>query len=321
MADALHRGLTLPRLPATLWYDGPVSDGQRLDQVLTRAERTALALARFVNERPAAKRLQQLWLTTFNQTWVRYAIGRRVYADNIDVIVHPPADRRVVLCLNHRSYFDAYITMFAAFERGLRWPRQMLFPTRSNFFYERMLGAVVNLVIGGGALYPPIFRDSSKSELNRDALRRVTEFLSRQGALVGLHPEGTRNKGPDPYDLLPAQPGIGQIVLQARPIVFPAFITGLSNSYVEDITSTYRADIRRDNPVIIVFGDPLDYSDLAAQKPRAALYKRMSDRIRDAILALGPRERELREACASGAIGDDDPGWVLVRKSRGRSAG
>jgi 1-acyl-sn-glycerol-3-phosphate acyltransferase len=294
-----------------------VSDEQSPDGALTRSERATLALGRFINEQPVAKRLQQAWLTKFNQTWVRYAIGHRVFADNIEGLVRgAPNGRSVVLCLNHRSYFDAYIAIFSVYEQGARWPRRMYFPVRSNFFYEGPLGAALNLFIGGGVLYPPIFRESSKAELNRDALRRMVGYLAEPGALVGLHPEGTRNKGPDPYDLLPAQPGIGQIVLQAHPVVVPAFIGGLSNSYVADITSTYKRDIRRDNPVIIAFGEPLDYSDLATQKPRAALYKRMADRIRDSILALGLREKALREQCTRGEIRDDDDGWVMNRALR-----
>jgi 1-acyl-sn-glycerol-3-phosphate acyltransferase len=270
-----------------------------------------LAIGRFINERPVAKKLQQAWLTRFNQSWVRYAIGRRVLVDNVEWLLHDPSDAGVVICLNHRSYFDAYVAIFALLEQGARWPRKMYFPVRSNFFYEHPLGGAVNLVLGGGSLYPPIFRDQSKAELNRDALRRVAGFLAEPGVLVGLHPEGTRNKGPDPYELLPAQPGIGQIVLQARPLVVPAFINGMSNSYVEDITSTYRRDIRRDKPVIVVFGEPVEYGDLAAQKPRAALYKKMSDRIRDAIIELGRREKILREQCARGQIRDGDTRWVI----------
>jgi 1-acyl-sn-glycerol-3-phosphate acyltransferase len=293
-----------------------VSDEPSKDVALSRAERAALALGRFINERRVVKRLQQAYLTNVNQSWVRVVIGRRVFTDNIEWLIQRPSDGGVVLCLNHRSYFDAYITMFSIYEQGARWPRKTYFPVRSNFFYEGPLGAAVNLVLGGGVLYPPIFRDNAKSELNRDALKRMVSYLGEPGSLVGLHPEGTRNKGADPYDLLPAQPGIGQIVLQARPLVIPAFINGLSNSYVADITSTFRRDIRRDNPIIIVFGKPLDYADLSAQKPRAALYKKMSDRIRDAIIDLGRREKSLREQCARGEIGDDHPGWALNRSYR-----
>jgi hypothetical protein len=35
--------------------------------------------------------------------------------------------------------------------------------------------------------------------------------------------------------------------------------------------------------------------------------------MRDAITALGPRERELRERCARGEMPDDDRGWVTYR--------
>lgn len=278
---------------------------------LSRAERLSLAVTRFVNERPGAKHAQHLFLSRFNQSWVRHAIGRRIYVDNIEWLLEPPSDRGVLLCMNHRSYFDAYITMFSLYELGGRWADKIYFPVRSNFFYEHPVGFAVNLLIGGGALYPPIFRDTARSELNRDALDRMVRFLDQPGALIGMHPEGTRGKGPDPYQLLPAQPGVGQVVLQARPLVVPAFVNGLSNSYVQDITDTYRKGIRRERPIVIAFGDPVDYSDLAQQKPRAALYKRTADRIRDAIAALGEREREIRAACARGEIPDAHPNWVM----------
>jgi len=278
---------------------------------LSRAERLSLAVTRFVNERPRAKHAQHLFLSRFNQSWVRYAIGRRIYVDNVEWLLDRPSDRGVLLCMNHRSYFDAYITMFSLYELGAMWADKIYFPVRSNFFYEHPVGFAVNLMIGGGALYPPIFRDASKAELNRDALERMVRFLGEPGALVGMHPEGTRGKGPDPYELLPAQPGVGQVVLQARPLVVPAFVNGLSNSYVQDITDTYRKGIRRERPIIIAFGEPVDYADLAQQKPRAALYKRTADRIREAILRCGDREREIRAACVAGEIADHDAHWVM----------
>lgn len=286
---------------------------------LTTAERATLAIGRFINERPTAKSLQRLWLLGFNQTWMRYAVGPRVYAEGSEWLMAPPG-RGVVLCLNHRSYFDAYVTMYALYEQGATWPRKIYFPVRSNFFYENPVGAAVNLVIAGGTLYPPIFRDAAKADLNKDALARVARLLQEPGSLVGLHPEGTRNKGTDPYHLLPAQPGIGQIVLHAKPLVVPVFINGMTNSYADDILSTFRPGIRRTNPIIAVFGEPIDYADLAAQKPRAALYKRMSDRIRDAIVELGSREKLVRERCARGEVPDSDPGWANNRAYRQASS-
>src|SRR6185503_15257475 len=142
-----------------------------------------LAVTRFVNERPRAKRAQNRFLLAVNQNWVRYAIGRRIFVDNIEWLLDPPSDRGVLLCMNHRSYFDAYITMFSIYELGGRWANKIYFPVRSNFFYEHPVGFAVNLLIGGGALYPPIFRDATKAELNRDALDRMVRFLDQPGAL------------------------------------------------------------------------------------------------------------------------------------------
>lgn len=279
---------------------------------LSRSERFSLAVTRFLNEQPLAKRVQHRFLLDVNRRWVTYCIGRRVYAENLESLLAPPSeDRGVVMCLNHRSYFDAFISMWAIYEAGARWPHRIYFPVRSNFFYEHPLGVGVNVALGGGSLYPPIFREASKAGLNKDAVQRMVRFLSRPGSFVGMHPEGTRGKGPDPYALLPAQPGIGQIVLQARPVVIPAFIGGLSNSLPRDVAANYYPNIRQDNPIILVVGKPLDYSDLSSQKPRAALYKKTSDRILAEIAKCGEREKELRAACLRGEIPRDAPGWVM----------
>ena len=43
--------------------------------------------------------------------------------------------------------------------------------------------------------------------------------LQTSGQLVGFHPEGKRNLEGGPYDLLPAQPGIGKVIYAAHPQV------------------------------------------------------------------------------------------------------
>src|SRR5207302_9638986 len=62
------------------------------------------------------------------------------------------------------------------------------------FFYQRAAGVVVTLVIGGGRMFPPFFREPSKAEFNKWALERVVGELHKGKVLVGFHPEGTRNK-------------------------------------------------------------------------------------------------------------------------------
>jgi 1-acyl-sn-glycerol-3-phosphate acyltransferase len=229
--------------------------------------------------------------------------------DNIDWLIAPPSDRGVVFACNHRSFFDSYLYLFALYSSGANWPRKLYFPVRSDFFYDRPLGVMVNLAMGGGCMYPPIYRDRGKRSLNTDALDRVSTFLQTPHSLVGLHPEGTRNQG-DPYELLPAQPGIGQIVLKSKPLVVPVFVNGLSNDFFGSLRTSFEPAAKREHPIIICYGDPVDYDEFLASKPRAALYKRCADKITDAISQLGERERRLRADISSGAIPLSDPHWL-----------
>jgi 1-acyl-sn-glycerol-3-phosphate acyltransferase len=290
-----------------------MSDASRQDD-LTRIERLAVELGRLTNETQAGKLLQEAFLRTVAYTWIRACLARRMFCDGLDEFIALDPDRGVVFASNHRTFFDQYAVLLGVWMSRTPWAKKLIFPVRSNFFYERPLGLAVNYLVGGGAMYPPIFRQAERTARNKEALERVVNFLADPGAVVGLHPEGTRGKGPDPYEMLPAQPGIGQIALQAKPIVIPIFINGLSNDIVKDVRANFDKQVRRERPVIVVFGQPVDYADLASQKPRPALYKKAADRFREAILALGPRERELRAMCTAGMIGDDHPGWLDNRE-------
>jgi 1-acyl-sn-glycerol-3-phosphate acyltransferase len=257
--------------------------------------------------------LQENFLRRISYPWVRAVIARRTFTEGLEEVVHLAPDRGVMFASNHRSFFDLYAVMLGVWMGPTAWSRRIHFPVRANFFYEKPLGLLVNYLVGAGAMYPPIFRQTARAALNKDAIDRLIKFLSEPGSVIGVHPEGTRGKGPDPYEMLPAQPGIGQIALQAKPIIIPAFVNGLSNDFVGDVRANFDRDIRRERPVIVVYGDPVDYSDLLAQKPRPALYKKASDRLRESIMKLSVRERELRATAAQGAIPDDHPGWLSNR--------
>jgi 1-acyl-sn-glycerol-3-phosphate acyltransferase len=125
-----------------------------------------------------------------------------------------------------------------------------------------------------------------------------------------MHPEGTRGKGDDPYKFLPAQPGVGKLALVAKPVVIPAFIHGLGNNIVEDIRWNFGKEARRSHAVIAVFGKPIDYADLMAEKPRPTLYKKAADRFMSEIGKLSVREREIRADIDSGRLTDSDPRWL-----------
>jgi 1-acyl-sn-glycerol-3-phosphate acyltransferase len=278
---------------------------------LSPMERAALAITRFANERPLPKRAQQLFLRTVSRPWVAQTIAKRTFVEREDIVLDLAPDRGVLLLSNHRTFFDMYVTMLVLFMRECAWVERVFFPVRSNFFYENPVGLFLNMAIGGGTMYPPIFRDRAKSAHNDDALDRLKRFLADPGVIVGMHPEGTRGKGPDPYQLLPAQPGVGRVALSARPIVVPMWILGMTNNILAETRKTHRRDSWRSDPTILVFGEPVDYDDLAAQKPRFALHKRAADRFRAAIIACGERERALRADIVSGAIDRGDRRWLM----------
>jgi len=290
----------------------------RAQPELSRFEEAALTLGRLANEKPALKRVQNTFLHAVSRLWIRNVVARRTYVDGVDYLLGLQPDRGVVLAANHRSFFDFYIALLGIYDSGVTFPERFYFPVRANFFYERPAGLLINAAIGGLAMYPPIYRDRSKAALNKEALEKVIGFLQEPGSLVGMHPEGQRNKGDDPYTLLPAQPGVGEVILKAKPVVVPLFIGGLTNDFVRQARDNYRRDVRRTNPVILSFGQPVDYEEFTKQPPRAALAKRTSNKVRDAIMSQGERERELRAMAADGRLADDDPGWLVERRNRKR---
>lgn len=280
------------------------------DAQLSRVERIALKFGEFANEDPRGKWLQNRFLRGISYVWVRAGISKRMIVEGLDDLMALQPRSGVMIVANHRSFFDSYAMLLACYMGPVPWARSLQFPVRSNFFYDKLLGIAINAGIAGGAMYPPIFRDKERRALNDEALDRMVEILQRPGSVLGMHPEGTRGKGPDPYELLPAQPGAGKVALLAQPMVIPAFINGLGNNIVEDIRVTRTRGARREHAIVAVFGRPLDYSMFLGEKPRPTLYKKCADLMMARVKELSLRERELRAQVMAGEVPDDDPRWI-----------
>lgn len=280
------------------------------DVPLNRLERFALRFAELANDDPRGKWLQTRFLRGFSYVWVRAGIARRMLVEGLDDLMALRPDTGVMLVSNHRSFFDQYAMLLACYLGPVAWAKRLYFPVRSNFFYDHPAGIAVNALVAGGAMYPPVFRQSERRALNDDSLDRMVEIVRRPGNVLGMHPEGTRGKGPDPYTFLPAQPGVGKLALIGKPVVIPAFIHGLSNSALGDIRANFTRQARGARAIIIVFGAPIDYSDLCAEKPRPTLYKKCADRFMAEVGKLAIRERELRAELAAGQIAEDDLRWI-----------
>ncbi|CAN5392318.1 hypothetical protein BH11MYX1_BH11MYX1_32110 [soil metagenome] len=281
------------------------------DAPLNRMERFAMRFAELANDDPRGKWLQTRFLRGISYAWVRACIAQRILADGLDELLDLQPQTGIMLCSNHRSFFDQYVMLLACYMGPAPWAKHLYFPVRSKFFYDQPLGVVVNAAIAGGAMYPPIYRQAERRALNDDALDRMVKIVQTPGNVLGMHPEGTRGKGPNPYTFLPAQPGVGKLALVGRPTVIPAFIHGLGNNVAVDIAQNFTKTARTDHAVIIVFGKPVDYDDLAGEKPRPTLYKKCADRFMQHVKQLGEREKELRAQLHT--ISDDDPRWLNNR--------
>jgi 1-acyl-sn-glycerol-3-phosphate acyltransferase len=144
-------------------------------------------------------------------------------------------------------------------------------------------------------MYPPFFATGDrpipeKRVFDRYSFRVLTELCSTgPGNVIGFHPEGTRNKSEDPYSFLRAQPGVGKLIMEAKPQVIPVFIAGLGNDLPRQIARNWT----REDVIRIHFGELLDFSDFFDKPNRLRTHKAIADFVMQKIGALGEQDRAL----------------------------
>ncbi len=255
--------------------------------VLGWFERYAFRLVRFFNQGTGA-RLGALWQQHMLEPFVLRFVSRRLQVHGLEQLQGLPAGAPILLVSNHRTFFDQFV-IATLLQRAPGQRRRCSFPVRANFFYENPVGLLICMVLSGGSMFPPFFRSAEKMPFNKFGLALLIDKLRGPGQLVGFHPEGKRNQGPDPYELLPAQPGAGELALKARPLVVPAFVSGLSNGVFAEL----KANLRGVRPVLVVFGAPVDLSAFPAET-RLSHHKRCADLLALRIRELGQEEKALR---------------------------
>ena len=259
---------------------------------LSATERVLVGLCENINEKPLPKRLQRAFHNSFGRHFIRLVSSNLLEVRGLENIQAVAQDRGVLLCSNPRSFFDMYMVTSVLTNKSLPWFQDIFFPVRSNFFYDDWRGLAVNLAISGGAMYPPIFRDRNKSGLNKVAVNRIVNLLERPGAVVGMHPEGTRGKSDNPYELLPAKPGVGQMALRSKATVLPIWVSGMSNDLAKQVASNFQSKSGNAERVRVSFGRPVDLSNLAeADSSDRSVQQEAADQIMGAIRTLGDEEQ------------------------------
>ncbi|MEE2829187.1 MAG: lysophospholipid acyltransferase family protein [Myxococcota bacterium] len=253
----------------------------RMDRsMLSGFERISLPVCDGVNSSPRLKSLLQFFVRTVSATWIFGIAFRRLVLTGLEHVRALDPPRGVILVSNHRSFFDMYVCSAVLYKRA-RFLRRLHFPVRSNFFYTNPVGLLVNLLVSGCAMWPPVFRDDRRLLLNPVGMAQTAHVLGRQGSVVGYHPEGTRGKGPDPYQFLPIRKGIGLLVSRCHPetVILPYFILGLSNSMGTEIKACARPRAG-ENDIRLSFGAPVRVGDLTPNLPPAQLAEEVMDLVR-----------------------------------------
>jgi len=230
----------------------------------------------------------------FGAGWIHLATYNLMQVYGLEHIAAASRDRPILIAANHRSFFDMYVVSTTLF-RHTKWRKQLFFPVRGRFFYDSVAGLFVNLVMGWWSMYPPFFASGEKPLIEKRAFdkysfRLLTELCRHgEGNVIGFHPEGTRNKGSDPYSYLPAQPGIGKLIKDAAPQVIPVFVAGLGNDLPKQVLGNWRGGEK----IRIYFGPQLDLTEYLSKKDQARTYIQISKFVMSKIAELGEQDRQL----------------------------
>ena len=153
-----------------------------------------------------------------------------------------PRTGGVLICPNHFSDADPAAVAIAL-------PRTAWFMAKAELFHVPILGTLIQLWHGF-----PVKRDSA----DRGALRRAEELL-KAGEAVVIFPEG----GGNAEGLLqPLHPGALMIALRAKVPVIPVALVNTDKMWTYGAMFPHRSGV----PVSVIFGPPLDLSDLAGKR-------------------------------------------------------
>ena len=257
--------------------------------VLDFSERMGYKLAERMN-RGAWKRFWTFCQRHIGSLWIYLATYNLMNVFGLEHIEQTDVNKPLLLVANHRSFFDMYTVSSVLFRRTSR-PMKLYFPVRAKFFYDSPVGWFVNFVMGWFSMFPPFFREDrevGKRDFDKFSMRKLIDICSHGEAhVIGFHPEGKRNLSDDEYSFLPAQTGVGKIIMASRPQVIPVFIVGLGNDLPKQILGNWRGG----EQIRIRFGAPIDLSEFYAKSDRLRTHKEIADFLMDKIKCLAEEDK------------------------------
>src|SRR5213592_5000022 len=166
----------------------------------------------------------------------------------------------VILAMNHQSYLDPPLA-------GTTCDRPIYFLARRTLLDVPLLGWVlpkVNVI--------PVNQEG----VDRAAIKALIRVL-QAGNGVLVFPEGSRTVD---GNLQPAEPGLGLVIAKTLAPVVPMRIFGAHEALPRGGGGLDFV------PITIVIGEPILFTAADLNSPAKDLYKRLSQRVMDAIAAL-----------------------------------
>ena len=260
-------------------------------QVLQPVERFNFKVTHSFNSSPIIRPILTKLCVVFGGPCVEIATSNIVLDHGFENFEKIDPNRGALLVVNHRTFYDQ-LAIYARLLRLFDTHRNAYFPVRANFFYDNPLGLLVNLLFALGGMYPPIIREKKRRLWNRYATDLMAKLLTNPGNMVGFHPEGTRNRGPDPYALLPGKPGCGELIFRSNPNVVPVFLQGFIKLPFKMVQRNWSSSPK---PVVhMVMGEPLDFSEELKLQENRKTFLQISKKVMKAIDELAKRERDIR---------------------------
>ena len=197
-----------------------------------------------------------------------YGYARCVIRPILDVLSHLesrgneniPEQGGVLLVSNHTSLLDPVIVGAAA-------SRELHYLGEDTYFDIPWFGWLLTKLNGF-----PVKRGSPDRQALREALSRL-----ETGKALLVFPEGTRSTTGTLGEI---KKGASFIIHHANVPVIPVFIQGSARFMPRG------AKFIRPAKLVVTFGPPIDFTGLEGIEQKQALYQRMSEQIKEALMAL-----------------------------------
>ncbi|MER6442130.1 MULTISPECIES: lysophospholipid acyltransferase family protein [unclassified Streptomyces] len=196
---------------------------------------------------------------------------RLAFRPRIEGLEHIPSSGAAIVAGNHLSFSDHFLLPAVL-------KRRITFLAKAEYFTGPGIKGRLTAAFFRSAGQIPV--DRSGKEAGQAAIREGLGVL-RRGELLGIYPEGTRSHDGRLYK---GKVGVAVMALKAGVPVVPCAMIG---TFEAQPPGQKIPDFR---PVVIRFGEPLDFSRYAGLENEKVVLRAVTDEIMYAVLTLSGQE-------------------------------